>query len=146
MDDLKDSGTIQVGDMFKGSRQFTREDVEAFCKITRDRNPLHSDEEFARLSRFGRLIVPGLLVTSIFADVLSGWDLLATEVLIKFVGPVYVGDTVSITIQIDAKDGHNLSANFSCTSDSGKQVLRGTLKGMSLKSLMREDSAELSRT
>ena len=136
---LKDSETIQVGDVFSGSRQFTQQEVEVFCKVTHDRNPLHRDEEFARRSKFGRLIVPGLLVTSIFADVLSDWDLLATEVLIQFVGPVYVDDTVEITIEIDAKDGPHLSAKFCCTSRSGHPVLRGALKGISIKSVMRED-------
>lgn len=136
---VKDSRTIQVGDVFSGSRRFSRQEVDLFCEVTHDRNPLHHDEEFARRSRFGRLIVPGLLVTSIFADVLSEWDLLATEVMIQFVGPVYVGDTVEITIQIDGKDGSHLSAKFCCTSGSGQAVIRGALKGMSLNSAARAD-------
>jgi 3-hydroxybutyryl-CoA dehydratase len=136
---VKDSETIQVGDVFTGGRQFTQQEVDLFCKVTRDRNPLHHDEEFARRSRFGRLIVPGLLVTSIFADVLSDWDLLATEVLIQFVGPVYVGDKVEITIEIDSRDGPHLSAKFCGTSVSGNPVIRGALKGMSLRSVAREN-------
>lgn len=139
MSALKDSETLRVGDVFSGSREFTREDVEVFCKVTRDRNPLHREEEFARRSGFERLIVPGLLVASIFGDVLSDWDLLATEVLIQFVGPAYADDTVEITIEIDKKEGPHLSGKFCCTSRGGHPVLRGTLKGMSIKSVIRVD-------
>jgi 3-hydroxybutyryl-CoA dehydratase len=137
MSGLKNSETLRVGDVFSGSRRFTQQDVEAFCKVTRDRNPLHRDEEFARRSRFDRVIVPGLLVASIFGDVLSDWNLVATEVLIQFVGPVYPDDTVEMTIEIDQKEGPRLSGNFYCTS-RGDPVLRGVLKGMSIKSVMRE--------
>jgi 3-hydroxybutyryl-CoA dehydratase len=77
MSALKNSEILRVGDVFCGSRRFTLEDVEAFCKVTRDRNPLHRDDEFARRSRFNRVIVPGLLVASIFGDVLSDWNLVA---------------------------------------------------------------------
>ena len=138
MNGLKDSRTLRVGDVFGGSRKFTLEDVALFCKVTRDRNPLHRDEEFARRSRFERLIVPGLLVASIFGDVLSDWDLVATEVLIQFVAPVYADDTVDMTIEIDKKDGPHLGGKFYCTSQRGQPVLRGVLKGMSIKSVMRE--------
>ena len=47
---------LQPGDTFSFSRTFTREESEAFGVMTRDYNPVHYDERFARCS-------PGIQLT-----------------------------------------------------------------------------------
>lgn len=45
-------------------------DVRRFCEVAEDGNPVYWDEEFARASRFGRLIAPP---QSLFAMTFGAW-------------------------------------------------------------------------
>ncbi len=55
-----------VGARAERSYTFTAADVEAFAALSGDRNPLHFDADFARLTGFGRLIIQGGLTTALF--------------------------------------------------------------------------------
>jgi acyl dehydratase len=48
--------------------------VERYAKITGDRNPLHVDEEFARSTKFGRLVAQGGIAAGLF-DALVAMEL-----------------------------------------------------------------------
>jgi acyl dehydratase len=133
-----DADGLKVGDVLTGSRQFSAEDVAAFCQVTRDKNPLHHDEEFSRRTRFGRPIVPGLLVASLFADVASRWDLLAQEVSLSFRAPVFIGETVNATIRITDRQDAALTADFECRTAEGRLALKGLLKGLALSAIMQQ--------
>ncbi|HEU4386758.1 MAG TPA: MaoC/PaaZ C-terminal domain-containing protein [Blastocatellia bacterium] len=133
-----DAGRLMPGHVFKGTRSFTKEEVELFCRVTRDRIPLHRVDDLAQRSKFGGLIVPGLLVTSMFADLLSDWDLLATEITIRFLAPVYVEEPVEMTIAVTEKDGHRLGGTLECLASGVRPVMRGVLKGISMEAVMRE--------
>ena len=50
---------MMVGDVARRSRKVTARDIELFTEMTGDRNPLHYDEDVARASRFGGIIVQG---------------------------------------------------------------------------------------
>jgi 3-hydroxybutyryl-CoA dehydratase len=121
-----------------GSRLFSAETVADFCRVTGDKNPLHHDEEFARKTRFGRTIVPGLLVASLFTDVASHWDLLAQEVTLSFCAPVFVGETVNATIRITSRQESLLAADFECRTSEGRLVIEGALRGMTLSAIMQK--------
>src|SRR5262245_29537036 len=133
-----DPDLLAPGHTFRGARSFTREEVELFCRVTRDRIPLHREEDAARRSNFGELIVPGLLVAGMFADLLSDWDLLATEVSIRFLAAVHIDEPVEMTIVIREKDGHRLGGTFEAVASGQRMVVRGTLKGISMKAVMRD--------
>lgn len=47
-----------VGDYIHFTRRFSARDFAAFAELSRDRNPLHYDAEYARRSGFARPIVP----------------------------------------------------------------------------------------
>ena len=57
---------LRSGRQATWTRTFTAEDVEAFARITGDRNPLHFDADFAGATRPGVLIVQGGLTTGLF--------------------------------------------------------------------------------
>ena len=50
-------GAPRPGDSAALSRRVEAADIERFTRISGDRNPLHYDEQAARASRFGEIIV-----------------------------------------------------------------------------------------
>ena len=55
--------------------------------------------------RFGRRIVPGLLPASMATHLGGLWGFLATEMHLEFLAPVYVGDTITLDVEIVAVEG-----------------------------------------
>ena len=53
---------FQIGDTYIQKKVFKRSDFTAFSKLSGDINPLHHDEEYAKLSTFKEIIVPMHLV------------------------------------------------------------------------------------
>ena len=74
-------------------------DIELYTEITGDRNPLHYDEQAARESVFGGLIVQGGvtsgLLNALVAEDLPGPGSVFLDMQLKFVKAVYVGDTLA---------------------------------------------------
>ena len=84
------------------SRTITEADVVMFAGLTGDYNQLHTDEEFAKTTPFGRRIAHGLLVLSYAVGLLGrlgfieGTALAFRELAWKFSQPVFIGDTVHV--------------------------------------------------
>lgn len=138
MESRLDAPELEVGFVMTGSRHFSAEIVANFCQVTGDKNPLHHDEEFSRKTRFGKPIVPGLLVASLFTDIASHWDLLAQEVTFSFRAPVFIGETVNATIRITSRQDALLAADFECRTSEGRLVIEGALRGVTLSAIMRK--------
>ena len=121
---------LVVGDRAVYSRTFTEADVALFGGVTADGNPYHFDAEFARASRFGRPIVHGLLVGAMVTHIGGQWAWLADAMSFEFVGPVYVGDTVTAVVtvaSVDERGRHTARARL--VNQRGEEVLRGVLTG-----------------
>ena len=58
-------GMPRVGDMAERRRRTKMQDIEAFSKMTGDRNPIHYDRELAESTVFGKLIVQGGVTSGI---------------------------------------------------------------------------------
>jgi acyl dehydratase len=93
-----------VGQRAQRSLTLTAEHVEAFAKITGDRNPLHFDPKFAAGTRFERLIVQGGLTTGLLhalvAMDLPGPGSVFLEQHWRFTAPVFIGDTITATAEV----------------------------------------------
>jgi acyl dehydratase len=55
----------QIGASARRTRAVTDRDIELFTEITRDRNPIHYDDEIAKCSRFGGIVVQGGVTTGL---------------------------------------------------------------------------------
>lgn len=53
---------FQKGDKAAVSKKFSPEDVRLFAELSGDTNPLHTDEEYAAKTRFGKTVVHGILL------------------------------------------------------------------------------------
>ena len=120
-----------VGEKAAFSRTLTEGDVSLFIGATWDVNPYHTDDAFARQTRFGKRIVPGLLTASLLTHLGGLWNFLATEMRFEFKGPVYIGDTVTAVCEIVEADQTRRWVKMVChvNNSSGDEVLRATVEG-----------------
>jgi len=62
----------EIGKVYESaSRTITETDIVIFAGLSGDYNPLHTDEEFAKKSIFGRRVPHGLLVLSISSGLIN---------------------------------------------------------------------------
>ncbi|HEX3222508.1 MAG TPA: MaoC family dehydratase [Nocardioides sp.] len=124
--------TPQVGDVARRSRTVTERDIALFTEITGDRNPLHYDEELARASRFGSVVVQGGvtsgLLNALVAEQLPGPGSVFLEVAWRFLSPVRPGDviTAQATVTSARADKPVTALATQVTNQAGTTVLDGT--------------------
>ena len=72
----------------------------AFHGICKDENPMHMDEAYAKERGFDAKVVYGMLTSSFYSTLcgvyLPGERCLLHEISIKFIKPVYTGDTLKV--------------------------------------------------
>ena len=98
------NGMPEVGQKAERSRAVTARDIELFTEISGDRNPLHYDEEAARATRFGGIVVQGGVISAILnavvAEDLPGPGTVFLQVNWSFKSPVRPGDTITGEVQV----------------------------------------------
>ncbi|HEY8563800.1 MAG TPA: MaoC family dehydratase [Pyrinomonadaceae bacterium] len=129
---------LKVGDTFTIQKEVTDELVRKFAEVSGDFNPIHLDDEFAAGTRFGKRIAHGMLGASFISAVL-GYRLSARKIVylsqnLKFVAPVFIGDTVTakaVVREIRA-DKPIVTVETTCENQSGETVITGEAKIMIL--------------
>jgi 3-hydroxybutyryl-CoA dehydratase len=103
---------VSVGDQVSFSKTVGEYDVYGFAGITGDFAGNHVDEEFMKRSVYGRRIAHGVLLvgymstcSSMMIEKSRGTESGETPVSlgydrIRFLGPVFIGDTVTVTYRI----------------------------------------------
>jgi 3-hydroxybutyryl-CoA dehydratase len=122
---------LQVGDLFTTSRTFTEEDLVDFARISRDYNPIHFDARFARTKNFPETICHGLLTGSLLTEIGGQVGWLASGMNFQFKRPVYVGETITCTLEIteiDPRGRATAAATF--VNQEGTTVLEAEIKGI----------------
>jgi acyl dehydratase len=98
---------LQIGDQYSSSRYVTTEDVRAFAEVTGDDNPIHTDEAYARRTKYGGPIVHGVLLMGLISKVLGrdfpGPGSIAVGISCRFLRPVPVGSEVTVEVKIVEK-------------------------------------------
>jgi len=98
------NGIPVVGQKAQRSRLVTSSDIELFTKISGDRNPLHYDEEIARKTRFGGIVVQGgitsAILNAVVAEELPGPGTVFLQVNWNFKAPVRPGDTILGEVEV----------------------------------------------
>jgi len=111
---------FEVGNAFEtAGRVVTEQDILAFAALSGDNNPLHVDTEYAAATQFGQKIAHGLLGLSIASGlawqtgVLEGTIEAFTTLDWKFRGPIFIGDTIRLRIEVRQKKAvRRLGAGF----------------------------------
>jgi acyl dehydratase len=88
-------------------RTITENDIMTFAALSGDDNRIHTDPEFSKTTVFGRQVAHGLLGLSIASGlawqtgILDGTVIAFREVNEwKFVKPVFIGDTLSVDLEV----------------------------------------------
>jgi len=96
--------SLAIGQKSSRSLTLTSDHVKMFAEMTGDYNPLHFDEEFTAKTKFGKLVVQGGLITGILNALVAmdipgpGTVFMSQE--LKFLAPVYIGDTISGEVEV----------------------------------------------
>jgi len=128
---MKRIDDFEVGQRASFTKTFTDEDVRRFVEITGDRNPLHVDDDFAAESQFGRRVLHGMLSASILSTMvgmlLPGTGAIYRAQTIRFLRPVYVGDTLTAHFVVRSIDRarHRLEIEAWIENQSGERVIEG---------------------
>ncbi|MAG18212.1 MAG: enoyl-CoA hydratase [Candidatus Diapherotrites archaeon] len=123
---------LAVGQKAFISREITEKDIMDFAKISGDMNPLHVDKTYAKKATFKNIIAHGILTAALISAVLGtklpgpGYIYLQQE--IKFLKPVFPGDTISVEVEITKKinEKKSLELSFTCTNQRNQIVLGGS--------------------
>lgn len=133
MSEIRDRAAegVRVGDVFFTRRTYSESETRAFADMTRDYNPVHFEDRFASAAGMRGRICHGLLTASLFTEIGGQLGWLASRVELRFLHPVYFGDTLTcrFTITRWRKDGR-AQARFETSNQSGEPVLEGVLEGI----------------
>ena len=116
----------------KLSRTISGADINAFGHLCGDRNPLHMDEAFAATTPFGQRVAHGLLTGAIVSTAhteLTGPGFVYASQELRFLGPVFVGDT--ITVQVTVVDKRPAKRILIMDTIVRKQTGQAVLSGLS---------------
>ena len=122
---------VEVGQTAHREMTVTVEIVKAYAELTGDRNPLHFDGDFARRTRFGRLIAQGGITTGLL-HALVAMDMPGPgSVFISqdwsFPRPVYIGDTIRAEVTAKAVQQRRgiVKLQVEVKTQDGETALRG---------------------
>jgi 3-hydroxybutyryl-CoA dehydratase len=118
-------------------RVVTAADIDAFVELSGDRNPLHTDDDYARAAGFAGRIAHGLLVLSVESGLSSEADEWAIGTYLeesrRFVEPVLPGDEISSVSEVTGlrrsaskPDRGIVTLHVETRNQRGEVVLEGT--------------------
>lgn len=123
-----------VGQSASVTKTISESDVYLFAGITGDLNPAHTNEVYASGTRFGHRIAHGMLsaglISAVLGTQLPGPGSIYMGQTLKFVAPVYFGDTITATATITSLDPEKNQAVLSTvvTNQDGKTITVGEAK------------------
>src|SRR6187397_1801202 len=125
-------GAPQVGAVAERSRTIGARDIELFTEISGDRNPLHSDLEALKATRFGEIVVQGgitsAILNAVVAEDLPGPGTVFHQVNWSFKAPTRPGDTITGRVEVTSvrTDKPITELKTTVTRHDGVVVLDGT--------------------
>jgi acyl dehydratase/putative sterol carrier protein len=127
----KSLGEIEIGETAEGKMVVTDEDIALYAEMSGDYNLLHTDDEYAATTMFGRRIahgpIAGALVARVVGTQLPGLGTLAFNMKVNFKAPVYPGDEITAVVEATEKVEENnlLRMRFNVVNQDGIEVLDG---------------------
>ena len=122
---------LSISDTAEVTKTISESDVYLFAGITGDMNPAHLNEEYAKGTVFKKRIVHGVLLCGLISNVLGnqlpGNGTIYMSQTVKFLAPVYFGDTITARVEIIEKRDEKKRAVIQtrCFNQNGEMVVDG---------------------
>ena len=122
---------LHIGQQSSVNKTFSHDDIERFAALSGDDNPIHLNDEFAKQSTFGKRVVHGMLVSSLFSGLLGnklpGQGTVYLGQNIQFKAPVFIDDTVTATVEVTSlrEDKPIAVMSTRCVNALGTVVIEG---------------------
>jgi len=123
---------LKIGDTSSLTRQLTERDIELFAVMSGDVNPAHVDPEYAKSDMFHGLIAHGMwgaaIISAVLGTELPGPGTIYLGQTLRFHHPVVLGDTVTATVKVAAKDEtrHRVTLDCAMVNQKGQTVIDGS--------------------
>lgn len=127
---------VQVGERIARQVSFSREEIATFARLSGDLNPLHRDEDYARQTRFGAVIVSGPQLTSHMMGMIASHfsretAMLGLDFSFRFRKAARADETLALEWQVTHAEpqarlhGVIVSLEGKATNDQGQIVVTG---------------------
>ncbi|TXT37159.1 MAG: phosphate acetyltransferase [Comamonadaceae bacterium] len=125
---------IEIGQSARLLRTLTLQDISAFAAVSGDTNPAHLNPEFANETLFHGVIAHGMwsgaVISALLGTQFPGPGTIYQKQLLQFIKPVCIGDTVTVSVTVTAKDDSDKSVELDCevVNQRGQRVVSGVAK------------------
>ena len=122
---------LHLGQSATLTRTLTLDDIRAFAAVSGDTNPAHLDPEYANDTLFHGVIAHGMwggaLISAVLGTQFPGPGTIYLQQDLHFTKPVRIGDTLTVTVTVTAKDDEKKRVELECnvTNQKGDSVLHG---------------------
>ncbi len=118
---------LTIGESAYFAKTLSDTDMLQFAGVTGDVNLLPINDEFAKKTIFKRRIAHGMLTASFITNIigmkLPGYGSTVKTQRVKFIQPVFIGDTIEIGLTITAIDIGENTAEFSVEAKNQKSEI-----------------------
>ena len=120
------------------TRVVKQENINLYARASRDFNPIHIDEDFARKTPLGGTVAHGILILAYVSQMMTAafgqkW-LNGGKLNVRFRAPARPGDTITVSgkiRRIEKNEGHSLiSCEVLCGNQDGESVITGEARVM----------------
>ena len=121
---------LEVGYTKSLTVKVTDQMVQQFADMSGDRNPIHLDDDYAAKTRFKRRIahgmISGALISRALVELIGGGGVYLGQNL-KFVNPIFIDDTIVITIKITGirREKGIAMVETNVAKENGDMVVKG---------------------
>jgi phosphate acetyltransferase len=125
---------MTVGQSARLIRTLSVEDIQAFAAVSGDTNPAHLDPEYANDTLFHGVIAHGMwggaLISALLGTEFPGPGTIYLQQDLHFTKPVRIGDTLTVTVTVSAKDDVKKRVDLDCLvlNQQGERVLYGVAR------------------
>ena len=115
------------------TKTVTQRNINLYAEASRDFNPVHIDEEFAKKTTLGGTIAHGMLILAYVSEMMTAafgkrW-LTSGKLDVRFKAPARPGETITVSGKITklAKNNRQTTINCAvlCSNGKGEQIITG---------------------